>query len=287
MPRTLPADTPTTSSRTSEPARFEFGENWGRFLRVLNEERILEAERSLKEMLGVTELTGRSFLDVGSGSGLLSLAALRLGAERVHSFDVDSNSVACARELRRRYAPVTCSWEIEQASALDQQQLQALGQWDIVYSWGVLHHTGDMWTALGNLVDLVAPGGKLFVSIYNDQEWRSRIWWIIKRTFNRLPGALRVPYAALVMLPREMLSFALYTAFLNPLGYVRTWTHYKQSRGMSRWYDLLDWVGGYPFQVAKPEQIFDFYRKRGFTLERLVTRQGIGCNEFVFVRAVS
>jgi hypothetical protein len=54
---------------------------------------------------------------------------------------------------------------------------------------------------------------------------------------------------------------------------------------MSPWRDLIDWVGGYPFEVAKPEAILDFYLRRGFTLKRLVTCGGsLGCNEYVFVR---
>jgi 2-polyprenyl-6-hydroxyphenyl methylase/3-demethylubiquinone-9 3-methyltransferase len=274
----------TTAERGSSE-RFEFGENWARFLQVLDDDRILEAQRSLREMLEVQDLTGRSFLDIGCGSGLLSLAAVRLGAARVHSLDVDSTSVACAATLRQRYTSDSAAWTIEQASALDADHLRELGRWDIVYSWGVLHHTGGMWEALSNVVDLVEPGGRLFISIYNDQELKSRLWRVVKRTFNRLPESLRVPYAVLVMLPREALSLSVHTMLLRPLTYVRSWTRYKQSRGMSRWHDIIDWVGGYPFEVAKPEEIFEFFHERGFTLERLVTRQGMGCNEFVFTRA--
>ena len=64
----------------------------------------------------------------------------------------------------------------------------------------------------------------------------------------------------------------------NPL---RRWRVYKRNRGMSPWRDHVDWVGGYPYETAKPEQIFDFYRKHGFSLEFLQTG-GLGCNEFVF-----
>jgi hypothetical protein len=71
----------------------------------------------------------------------------------------------------------------------------------------------------------------------------------------------------------------------RPRDYVRGWTDYKSSRGMSRWHDLVDWVGGYPFEVARPEAVLDFVRERGFTLERLTTCGGkLGCNEYVFVR---
>jgi 2-polyprenyl-6-hydroxyphenyl methylase/3-demethylubiquinone-9 3-methyltransferase len=121
--------------------RFRFGRNWARFLKRLNLARIVEAEDNLKEFLGEGTLAGKTFLDIGSGSGLSSLAARLLGA-RVTSFDFDSHSVACTEELRRRYFPGDSSWTIQQGSVLDQQYLAGLGQFDIVYSWGVLHHTG-------------------------------------------------------------------------------------------------------------------------------------------------
>src|SRR5262249_43922399 len=137
-------------------------------------------------------LAGRNFLDVGSGSGLFSLAAMSLGAAKVHSFDYDPHSVACARELRRRFFPDSSQWTVEQGSALDGDYLTRLGQWDIVYSWGVLHHTGDMWNAFRNVRGLVRPRGRLFISIYNDQGDRSRRWTTVKAIYNRgrLPKCL-------------------------------------------------------------------------------------------------
>ena len=60
----------------------------------------------------------------------------------------------------------------------------------------------------------------------------------------------------------------------------------ENERGMNRWRDVVDWVGGFPFEVASPERVFDFYRARGFELERLITcRGGHGCNSFVFRRS--
>ena len=272
------------SAEVAAGERFEFGANWARFLRVLDGERIAEAEASLRAMLGRDHLDGLSFLDVGSGSGLFSLAAARLGAARVHSFDYDPDSVGCTQELRRRYAPGGVAWRVERGSALDAGYLRSLGRFDVVYSWGVLHHTGDMWSALANAAEAVAEGGRLFISIYNDQGRRSRLWRAVKRTYNELPPRARVPYAVAVMAPREALAAAAVTARGRPLDYVRTWTGYR-ARGMSRWHDLVDWVGGSPFEVARPEQVFDFVRARGFALERLKTcGGGLGCNQFVFAR---
>jgi SAM-dependent methyltransferase len=230
-------------------------------------------------MLNFESLHGKSFLDVGSGSGLFSLAARRLGA-RVHSFDYDPYSFASTAELRRRYFPEDTQWRVEQGSVLEKPYLEALGQFDIVYSWGVLHHTGSMWQALENVTPLVKSGGTLFIAIYNDQGKRSRQWRSIKRIYNRLPANFRFLVlwpAFLKMWWKRLLKDAL-------AGRPRySFRNYKALRGMSLWHDVVHWVGGYPFEVAKPEQIFDFYYQRGFYLARMTTQAGdLGCNEFVF-----
>ncbi|HLY17753.1 MAG TPA: class I SAM-dependent methyltransferase [Bryobacteraceae bacterium] len=274
----------TSQEEITAGRRFAFGENWRRFLSVLDESRILSAESSLRGMLEVSDLGGKSFLDVGCGSGLFSLAARRLGA-RVHSFDYDPQSVACAHELRRRYFPQErdSDWHIDEASVLDPVYLAGLGTYDVVYAWGVLHHTGAMWQALENAAGLVAPEGKLFLAIYNDQGNISHRWRFIKQTYNRLPTGTRF----IVSLP--VLVHLYWRRTLRDLLRLRpfeTWRNEGRQRGMSPWRDVVDWVGGYPFEVAKPESIVDFYLRRGFRLARLVTCGGsLGCNEFVFVRA--
>ena len=265
-------------------ARFEFGENWTRFLELLNEDRIAEAKRSLRNMLGVDTLEGKGFIDIGSGSGLFSLAARRLGA-RVHSFDYDPKSVACARELKKRFFAEDLNWTINEASALDKEYLKSLGQFDVVYSWGVLHHTGEMWRALENVTGLVKPGGKLFIAIYNDTGSQAARWNTIKKTYNNLPRILRSPFAALVMLPEEAKNFTRAMLKLRPGDYLKTWTGYDKSRGMNRWRDIIDWVGGYPYEVATPDEIFDFYHARGFELSKIrCGGVGLGCSEFVFTK---
>jgi 2-polyprenyl-6-hydroxyphenyl methylase/3-demethylubiquinone-9 3-methyltransferase len=252
---------------------FAFGANWRRFLQHLSEERIRGAEESLKTRLGVTGLDGKTFLDVGCGSGLFSLAARRLGA-RVRSFDVDPESVACTRELKERFFPSDPDWIIEPGSALDRSYLASLGEFDVVYSWGVLHHTGALWDALANVAAPVAPGGSLFLAVYNDQGWLSVYWRAVKNVANRgllgrwLMLALHAPYL--------LLGRFLARAFTGR-GVLE--------RGMSLWHDMIDWVGGYPTEMARPEVVFDFFHARGFVLKGLRTCGGRhGCNEFVFLR---
>jgi 2-polyprenyl-3-methyl-5-hydroxy-6-metoxy-1,4-benzoquinol methylase len=268
-----------------EEVRFAFGKNWTRFLAVVDEGRVAEAERSLTEMLGVHDLKGRSFLDAGSGSGLFSLAARRLGATRVHSFDFDPHSVTSTHELKRRFAANDAAWTIEHGSVLDAPYLASLGTFDVVYSWGVLHHTGDLWGALRNIIPLVKPGGRLFIAIYNDQGASSRRWWQIKRAYNHSRAVLRGGL---------LLAVGAYFVSRRALGWCLRWRDsgvrsgtdvVRHERGMSRWYDLVDWVGGYPFEVAKPEDIFDFCQERGLVLRRLKTvGGGLGNNQFVFLR---
>ena len=262
-------------------SRFAFGENWSRFLTELDEDRMRNAEQSLCDMLKVNSLQGKRFLDIGSGSGLFSLAARRLGAT-VHSFDYDPQSVACTSELKSRHFPDDPHWKVEQGSVLDVDYLTALGQWDVIYSWGVLHHTGNMAQALANVANLVRHDGNLFIAIYNDQGRTSRSWLKVKKTYNRLPKGFRWlilwPVAIRLWGPTTIRDLFAGRPF-------HTWRNYSKAslRGMSPWRDVVDWVGGLPFEVATPEQIFCFYRDRGFQLEELKTcAGGHGCNEFVF-----
>jgi len=262
--------------------RFEFGKNWQQFLGDLSQNRIRAAEDSIRQMLERDRLDGQTFLDVGAGSGLFSLAAHRLGA-RVLSFDYDPQCVACVVQLKDISRSNEESWRVEQGSALDQEYLRTLGDFDIVYAWGALHHTGAMWQALENMTPLVKPGGKLFVAIYNDQGRRSRIWHRIKRLYNRTPGALRF----LILWPIGVLLLTAGTlADIYRLRRPKIFFRSSVPRGMSPWTDIVDWVGGYPFEVASRDQITRLYQAHGFRLDRLVscgTRSG--CNQFVFTKS--
>jgi len=270
-----------TETKLSSQERFAFGKNWLDFLRILSDAHVYEAEKSLKGFLGNYDLTEKHFLDIGSGSGLHSLAARRLGAN-VHAFDYDLQSVACTEELKRRYYPGDDHWKIEQGSILDRDYIKNLGIFDVSYAWGVLHHTGALWQALYNAQIPLPVGGLLFIAIYNDQGLISKIWKIIKRTYctNRIGHGLVVG----IFYPLFFLSGLIMD--LVHLRNPRTrYQDHKKYRGMSLTHDWRDWLGGYPYEPAKPQEIISFFKNLGFELMQFKpTGHGFGNNQFLFQR---
>jgi 2-polyprenyl-3-methyl-5-hydroxy-6-metoxy-1,4-benzoquinol methylase len=282
---TSPVVDPSTSAQFDAEVRagerFQFGENWRAFLKTVDDERVAEAVRSLKTLLGVETLEHRTFLDIGSGSGLFSLAAHLLGA-RVTSFDYDPSSVGCTIEMRRRFADGTDRWTVMHGSALDTAFLGSLGQFDVVYSWGVLHHTGQMWTAIRNVMPLTRPDGIFCIAIYNDQGAWSRRWDRIKRIYRSgIPGKALM---ASIVIPGWILRSIVSDLIRFRLPWY-SFVEYKRNRGMSPWHDWLDWLGGWPCEVARPEDIILPLQREGFRLQNLKTQYGsMGAVEYVFRR---
>ncbi len=270
------------AARRRHSERFAFGENWLSYVALVDQRRIDAATESLARALPRTALAGRTFLDIGCGSGLFSLAAQRLGA-RVHSFDRDAGCVAATARLRERWGSAY-GWVVEEGSILDRRYAESLGLFDVVYAWGVLHHTGDLWGALDAAAQRVVPGGWLFVSVYNDQGFESRVWTRVKRWYNsggRVRKRVLVAGSFCYLYRHHPLRGLARLMRPSRRGGPRA----ERARGMSARHDLIDWVGGYPFEVAKPEQVFARVHRLGFELRGLSTcAGGLGCNEFVFER---
>lgn len=262
--------------------RFSFGENWLAFLDHLDEERIAEAERSLQALLAVERLDGKRVIDIGSGSGLFSLAARRLGAV-VRSFDYDPQSVAGTRKLKDRFFPGDDSWVVEQGSVLDASYISGLGTYDIVYSWGVLHHTGAMYDAIANAASRVRAGGIFAFALYRKTSL-CNLWAVEKRWYvNASPSVQKFARAIFV----NSLRLAFWITRRDFDAYIKG---YKSTRGMSFAHDVHDWMGGYPYESIAPSEVEALMGKLGFESVRSNVQPygwgvfGSGCDEYVYRR---
>ena len=270
------------SNRQAQERRFGFGENWLSFARDLSAGQIAEAESSLRRLLQRETLAGSRFIDIGSGSGLFSLAARRLGA-RVHSFDFDPASVLCTTRLRDLHFAGDREWTIEQGSILDGDYVRSLGTVDVVYSWGVLHHTGAMHDALDAAARLVAPGGVFAFALYRRTLmcgfWRWEKRWYTSATLQ----AQRRARAIYVGLLRA--AFAL-----TRRDFRSHVANYHSVRGMDFIHDVHDWMGGYPYESISAPEVDALMRRLGFAHVHSMTRPstiglfGSGCDEYLYRR---
>ena len=263
---------------------FSFGRNWQNFLQSVDESRLTIAKESLTQFLNMDSLRGKTFLDIGCGSGLFSYAANNLGASKIVSFDVDPISVECCKSLRER-AGNPPEWKVYEGSILDANFVSQLDHFDIVYAWGVLHHTGNMWEAIYQSAGLVKQAGYLYIALYNKiltrsggPSWIHSFWLNIKKFYNSHPIV-----AKSVMLPLAMGAYLamVLARGVNPVTHLR---NYRSHRGMSWSTDAVDWLGGYPYEYASVEEVFKFLRERrpNFNLVNLKTTSGRGLNWYLF-----
>lgn len=281
--------TNTVIVESSGEKAFAFGQNWQGFVdKHLNEERIAEAVKSLEEFCGKDALKGKTFLDIGCGSGLFSLAARKLGAKAIVSMDIDQNSVACCQQLKESMNNPD-DWKVVHGSVLDNEFMTSLGEFDFVYSWGVLHHTGEMWKAIDNAAARVAKNGGFYIAIYNDADGfqfmpdgrigNSKIWLWEKKFYMSMPGFIQ----SLIDLAAQSAMILVYLITLrNPVRAIR---EHKQLRGMSWSVDIKDWLGGYPYEYAKADVLFKHLKPQGFNLENLKVHNGLLNNELYFSRS--
>jgi 2-polyprenyl-6-hydroxyphenyl methylase/3-demethylubiquinone-9 3-methyltransferase len=227
-------------------------------------------------VLGVPDLRGKYFLDVGSGSGLSSLAALDAGAARIVSFDVDPHSVETTRKLHAfRGSP--SHWQVLHGSALDDAFLASIEPADIVYSWGVLHHTGQMWRAVENTSRLMKADGCFYLALYTTSA-KSGYWLEVKKRYNAASPLQKRLMEGTYFLRHTLLPHLL--AGKLPIAYIRD---YQKSRGMAYLENVRDWLGGYPYEDAKVEEVLDFGRQR-LALELVKLATGEACTEYLFTK---
>jgi len=259
--------------------RFEFGHNWLKYRSVINNEVINCAISSLKSFFEKENFKDLKFIDIGSGSGLFSLSASKLGAI-VHSIDFDLNSVYCTGLLKEKYGVNDEKWKVESGSILNTEFILSKGTFDLVYAWGVLHHTGNMNLALKNIMLLVKDNGLIGISIYNKQYLMSDFWLIIKKLYC---SSIVMKYIVIaIFIPFYFVIGAFFIDLLKFKNPIKRYTSMGK-RGMSFYYDWFDWLGGLPYEASTPKEIEELFTKNGFLLvKKNLVGNKLGCNEYVF-----
>lgn len=258
---------------------FAFGKNWASYAASIGEPQIEEAKKGLLKLIPAEEFKDRSFLDIGCGSGLHSLAAAQLGVSRITAIDIDPDRVATSSSVLSSKG-IAVPWQTETMSVFD-LAAERQGTFDIVYSWGVLHHSGDMWEAVRKAASMVAPNGLLAVALYRTTRMDS-FWKLEKHLYARAPKTIqsivRAGYIAVFRLAKLATgaSFREYVA------------NYKSSRGMDFHHNVHDWLGGYPYETALAPEVETKLAGLGFKAVRVFARPisigilGSGCDEYVY-----
>ena len=172
----------------------------------------------------------------------------------------------CTTELKNRYFPNDPNWCVEVGDVLDPAYLEKVGKFDIVYSWGVLHHTGSMWLGIENSIGRVADGGELFIAIYNDQGFKSHVWWLIKYIYNKLPSPINTIYGFAVGFLVIFIYTIKFCVKLLPKAAISHLLKNRRKRGMSFSHDMIDWMGGFPYEFASYDLIEKYMLVRGLLL---------------------
>ena len=260
--------------------QFDFGSNWKEFsAKALSPEKIQQARNDFQTLMAGINIRGVTLLDIGFGQGLTLLISTELGAITA-GCEINPISIEVLEFNKQKFPKIKdCSIPIITGSILDPKIISDLKKvdflhgnlYDIVHSWGVLHHTGNMWEAIKITSDLVKPNGHFIISIYN-RHWTSKIWLLIKWLYNKSPQIIK--------------KLLVYTFF--PIIYVAKYivtgkNPAKSKRGMDFYFDVIDWVGGYPYEYATKDEIAKYVENLGFKCLRCISATvPTGCNQFVF-----
>lgn len=254
-----------------DKAEFNFGENWLDYsLNKLDLSKVDQARLDLSSFLHTKSLENKTFLDIGCGSGLMSIAASQLGAKSVTGLDISDESIQASSLNAKKFVPKS-RLTFKKMSIFD-SEFNAIKAADVVYCWGVLHHTGEMWKAIDLTLSKVNKGGLFAIAIYNRHS-TSIIWRYIKFLYNKSPNLVKKMFIYFFYWLIALAKFVV--TGKNPFS--------KSRRGMNYYYDVVDWVGGYPYEFASPDEIKEFIEPRGFTQKYFIKSEvPTGCNEFVF-----
>ena len=268
---------------TGLESHFAFGENWASYAKSVDTRQIDEAIAGLRKLLGDYDLAGKRFLDIGCGSGIHSVAASCLGASEVVAVDLDAEAVGTTKALLERFAR-NSRWRVEPISVFDLEP-EVLGTFSVVYSWGVLHHTGNMNLAIRKATAMVADGGRFLFALYY-RTWMCPFWKMEKRWYSRASKPAQSLARGLYVTLHVMRLWAAGRSFREHVDH-----YHKNRRGMDFYHDVHDWLGGYPYESISSDEVEALMRQVRMARVRSFVKQGSivgifgsGCNEYAYGR---
>ena len=261
---------------------FDFGENWKNYsYNAISKQKIKEAKKDFKKLFNKIDLKGKTFIDIGFGQGLSLLIAQQLEAKPV-GCEINRRCLRALLINQKKFFKKAEKIPVVIGSILDQKTIQKLkkinlkkkdSKFQIVHSWGVLHHSGKMWKAINNAVSLVTENGYLAISIYN-KHWSSPFWHKVKYFYNISPRLIR-----------RLLIFIFYWIIFIGKFIITGEDPFKLKRGMDYYFNIIDWVGGYPYEYASIKEVKKYIELKGFrTIKVIPAQMPTGCNEFVFIK---
>lgn len=258
---------------------FQFGKNWNNFSNSISKNNINNSLKSIQNLISKKDIENKSILDIGCGSGLSLLSFLKLGAKSVCGVDIDPMSVKTAKSVIEKYYN-NKNWSVEEKSIFD-INLKTYPKFDLVYSWGVLHHTGDMWRSIDIASSLLKKNGVIFLALYQKTKL-CKFWELEKRFYVNSPKIIQKIIRTLF---KTLYISGLIVSKKNPKVFFQ---NYKEKRGMEWHYDIHDWLGGYPYESIKRRDLEIFLNKKGFVIENYFYKKnklfgllGSHCDEFI------
>jgi 2-polyprenyl-6-hydroxyphenyl methylase/3-demethylubiquinone-9 3-methyltransferase len=259
---------------------YSFGKNWLEYSQSINSIHVDHVTSDLSRLLNLKDLTQKSVLDIGCGSGVHDVGFYQLGCRNLTAIDYDQDCITATNQTLEKFCPGS-GYKILQGDILS-SKTQSLGKFDIVYSWGVLHHTGNLLEAICKASTLVAREGHLAIALYR-KTLMCGFWKAEKRLYSRLP---RIFQRFLELIYISFFSIALlFTQKTSITNYIES---YSSKRGMNFFADVKDWLGGYPYESISPHELRKLMSSLGFrqvySLEgnSRIGIFGSGCDEFLF-----
>ena len=264
-------------------SHFAFGQNWASYAESVDTRQIDEAIAGLRKLLGDYDLVGKRFLDIGCGSGIHSVAAACLGASEIMAVDLDPDSVGTTKALLERFAR-NSRWRVEQISVFDLEP-EVLGTFSVVYSWGVLHHTGNMNLAIRKSTAMVGDGGRFLFALYY-RTWMCPFWKMEKRWYSRASQSAQSLVRGLFV---TLFMMRLWAAGRGLRKHVDD--YHESHRGMDFYHDVHDWLGGYPYESISSDEVEELMRQVRMVRVRRFLKKGLsvgvfgsGCNEYAYAK---